>query len=194
MNLKYNVGDDVWCAITGTEQKFVKCDHCAGSGVVKVIFGDGEEASINCQNCSKDHWIDCSPGKISYSAFFARPEKMTVVNVEIRENKIKYGVKSQKQIDSNYSGWYVFESTELCDKKEDAEIRAAALAEERTLKELNAANNKVKDYKSWAWNASYHRKCIKEAQKNIDRHTAALNVASVKAKEAKEAKEEKKKK
>ena len=185
MDLKYNVGDEVWCPTTGHEQKFVECNHCAGSGVVKVIFGDGEEASINCQNCSTDRWTNYSPGKISYNSAFARAEKMIVVGAEIRDNKIEYMVKSQEQINSMYSGHYRFESTKLYDKKEDAETSAAALAEERTLKKLDDINNKVKDYKSWAWNASYHRRCIKEAQEKIDYHTAKLRVASVKAKEKK---------
>lgn len=40
-----------------------------------------------------------------------------------------------------------------------------------------------RDHRSWAWRASYHRNEIKRCQKEIERHTARLNVASLKARD-----------
>jgi len=42
---------------------------------------------------------------------------------------------------------------------------------------------KEKDTRTWAWNASYHRRQIKDAKRQLEYHTAKLNVASLKAKE-----------
>ena len=55
------------------------------------------------------------------------------------------------------------------------------LCKKHRQEELNCLNNlKEQQHRSWAWNATYHRKCLKEALRQVEYHTAKLNVAETK--------------
>ena len=44
-------------------------------------------------------------------------------------------------------------------------------------KEELLVTSEYKDTRSWAWNATYHRGCIRQAEKDLEYHRAKLAVA-----------------
>jgi hypothetical protein len=69
----------------------------------------------------------------------------------------------------------------------EARVRADQMALEADEEERAKISKKEKDQRSWAWNASYHRKQIKEHERQLGYHRAKLAHAAIKAKEPKEA-------
>jgi hypothetical protein len=67
--------------------------------------------------------------------------------------------------------------------KEEAEAEGAIVLAEHEAQEVRRFNH-VKDHrhKSWAWNVSYHRRCAKEARRQMEYHESRLAVAKAKAK------------
>jgi hypothetical protein len=43
---------------------------------------------------------------------------------------------------------------------------------------------KTKDHRSWAWNASYHRRNIKDLERQLEYHRSKLAVCAANAKES----------
>ena len=82
------------------------------------------------------------------------------------------------------NAWHVSQE-DLFDNSEDASAAAIQKCLELDKKDRDKVLRKEKDTRTWAWNASYHRNCIKKAEKDIAYHTDKLNVASLKAKEDK---------
>lgn len=101
-----------------------------------------------------------------------RAHRGTINGIEVSFDKIEYRV----------DGW-IIEEDRLSDSEAGALGIAARMAAEYDAEERRRILNKEKDTRSWAWNASYHRKCIKEAQRTIEYHTTKLSVAAIRAKE-----------
>jgi hypothetical protein len=64
----------------------------------------------------------------------------------------------------------------------DCTVRSQAMCDEANAAERARVLNKEKDTRTWAWNASYHRREIADAKKRIEYHAAKLAVASLKSK------------
>jgi hypothetical protein len=71
---------------------------------------------------------------------------------------------------------------DLFETEAEAMVAAEAMAAEYDEEERKKILTREKDGKSWAWNATYHRRCIKQAEKDLDYHTRKLKVANLKAK------------
>lgn len=83
-----------------------------------------------------------------------------------------------------WSGCGGFDEENAFASTQDAQNRANALIDEKQAEEKIAfEQRKERHDKTWAWNATYHRQRIREAQKALEYHTAKLNVAKFKAKE-----------
>ena len=79
-------------------------------------------------------------------------------------------------------GFYEVPASELFRTEEEAKTRADEYAKELTDVEHKRLMAKEKDKRSWAWNVHYHRKAIKDAEKQIAYHTSKLNFAKTYAK------------
>ena len=73
----------------------------------------------------------------------------------------------------------------IFETKKEAIDYAQSLIEVRNAEEDKRMRGKEKDHRSWAWNAHYHRKEIRDYKKRIEYHEKKLAIASVKAKEDK---------
>jgi hypothetical protein len=168
--MKYEIGQQVWYAGWEPTRARIICPDCAGEGRIRVLLPDDSIVSVDCVACTRGYerpsgYLECYDRK-------AEARLVTIKGVEITAGKTEW------QTDSSYRT----SGDDLFDNEADAYAAALLKAAEADREERKSIGRKHKDTRSWAWNAHYHRKCIKEAQRQIEYHTAKLNVASLKAK------------
>ncbi len=176
----YAIGDKVWKSTFQSTKNYVECPDCGGTGRLRVTFHDDTQVSIDCKNCSVGY--DPPSGRVMVYERHSHSEQGIIVGIEITSDGVEYKLSNPRAGSGTY--WCIKES-EIFNTKEEADAYGVILAEEANKEELARVYRKEKDTRTWAWNASYHRRCIKDAEKQIVYHTAKLNVASLKAKEDK---------
>lgn len=169
----YSIGDKVWYAQRKCVEKRELCPDCFGKLALTVIKGDGAQVSIACAGCTRGY--DEPTGYIAYHAQVVEVIEVEIEKVELSKTEVTYG----------FHGCYHADQDCMFDTKPEAEARALVLAEEHNQEELARIYRKEKYNHTWAWNAHYHRDCIKRAEQDLKYHTAKLNVAKAKAKEDK---------
>ena len=173
----FQIGDRVFLASGSPEQVWVTCPDCLGEGRVKIILGGVE------------HWIDCcccergleSPGRIMTYQYDGSVTEIVIGGVE--QSQTASGLSISYRFNVTANSWNSVEADKVFANRQDAERRAHELsvycnreADENLKRKFNAK-------KSWAWNASYHRREVERAKKDLEYHTKKLNVASVCAKQ-----------
>lgn len=169
----YNIGDKVWWAHCESKETHPTCPDCLGSGKLTVIMGDQSKVSIDCTGCRRGYLG--SVGYIIQYEWVNNPIQVEIIRVE----KKLSGQYEYKTTDS-----YLIEEKDLFIDLVNAQERCIELTEERRLDNIKSIKMKYKDTHSWAWNATYHRKCIRDAYKNIEYHTNKLSFADKKSKES----------
>jgi len=171
MKPKYSIGEEVWFAVIVQVQKFVTCPDCFGKRNLRVILGDDSEVTIACTTCSKGY--EPSTGTVGTWEYIPKVLLETVRGVEIRrDSEIEYSLSNRCCVKEN----------DLFSFKQEAETRAVELTEQQEKLERERVGRKCKDSRTWAWHVKYHRGMIKEAERNVVRHTAMLNAAKEKVK------------
>lgn len=174
MKNKYNLGDQVWYASFETRTKTIVCDDCRGQKYLTVIMGDGSQVTIDCAGCSAGY--EPPKGYNTICEGTPNSDLKTIERINIQFDKVEY-----------QSGCWVLHEDRFFDTKEEADKKAERLAEEYKQEQLHRLKNLKENHKrTWSWNAHYHRRAIKEAQRQLEYHTAKLNVAKIKAKEIKD--------
>jgi len=165
------LGDTVWVAIPRGQYKRITCPDCFGTGQLDVILKDGTRHSIDCSACT--HGYHGPLGYIDTHDYEPKVSAETITGIE----------QHIGQPTEFRAGSYVYKADQIYLTEADALARAAEMAQDQASEEALRIKRKEKDTRSWSWNSHYHRKCIRDAEKAIQYHTAKLNVASIKAKE-----------
>ncbi len=171
--MKYQIGQQVWRAGWRAFENHVGCPDCGGTGRIRVTFHDETQVSIDCQRCGPGY--NPPTGYVVVHDRKAMAISTIITGVEIVDTSINWRT----------ADCYMTEDENLFDNEADCLARAAVMAAEADAQEREKIQKKEADTRTWAWNASYHRREIKEALKKIEYHTAKLNVAAIKAKAAK---------
>lgn len=168
----FNIGDKVWFVRSGQREKWITCPHCFGNKKLTVILGDGTQIGMDCACCDRG-WMG-SWGEIAVYEWDACVLCGLITSVELCEREYKY------RTDSCYCADHYFFT------KEEAEAEQLILEMQHIESEKQRIHNK-KEYasKSWAWNATYHRRQLKNAQRDIEYHSTKLELAKSKSKEEK---------
>jgi hypothetical protein len=173
----FNIGDTVFKVRYEKREQWVTCPDCLGSKHVKMILGDGTEVVIECGGCDPGGYRP-SVGAIKQYEYETVVNEHQVTGVNVRANEIGY------ELDNFGTGGY-WTGTD----KDTFGTRGEAQADgERQRLEHQAEENrrwmaKTKDHKSWAWNATYHRRCIKDHERQLEYHRGKVQVCAAKAKE-----------
>ena len=170
---EFKIGDQVWLARFEVVASSVECPDCGVTGRLRVTFHDETQVSINCANCARGY--EPPTGRVTVHERKAIAHPCVVTGMEITAEGIEYHLSG--------GAGYHFRSRDVFSTIEGAEARGTVLAEEAKKEELARVYRKERNTRSWAWHASYHRNEIKRCQKEIERHTARLNVASLKARD-----------
>lgn len=174
----FQIGDRVFLASGSPKQVWVACPDCLGEGRVKIILGGVE------------HWIDCcccergleSPGRIMTYEYNGDVQEIVIGGVESSQSND--GLEVRYRFNVTPHSWNSVDADKVFSNREDATIKAAELAVHSNREADENLQRKSNMKKSWAWNASYHRREIERAKKDLEYHTKKLNVASVRAKES----------
>ena len=166
----YNIGDQVWCASTGTKEKSKTCLECFGKKYLTVILGDDSQVTIPCAGCAAGY--DPSKGYVTYSEFGIDVFQAFIERVEIERAGVKYSM----------SNHYYFKDNEVFETKEEAEIKAKEKADEFNKEELTRIHRKDKHHRDWSWHVYYHRKQIRDSEKTIEYAKKTLDAAKIKSK------------
>lgn len=165
----FDIGCEVWWAHTQNAALRITCPECLGKRFITVVLGDDTKHTIPCICCERG-W-EGSLGELIGWRHEVKVIKTVVTGVRMTADDTEY------QLPEGYL------TKDLYATKEEAEERARELVKERDAEELRRMHSKEKDTRSWAWNVHYHRKCIRDAEKQIEYHKAKLDVAKLKAKE-----------
>lgn len=175
--MTFKIGDKVWYARAGRYETQILCPDCEGSRRVRVIFANNEETSIDCGGCSRGY--EGSSGTITEYKFKADVHQTTIDGVDQYRNKTTYKVNGNEYMNCYYS----FDEKDIFGTEEEAVKRCQELIKEEVDIERDRLLRKEKDSKTWAWNASYHRKNIKNAERDLAYHRAKLAIADARKKE-----------
>ena len=167
------IGDKVWVAdFKNHTIKNVTCPDCGGTGRLRVIFHDETQVSIDCQNCASGY----EPPKGYVGIYTSEASAIIDTIEEVRQTKDGCEYITTRR--------HVYTEKDVFDNEQDA-LNCALKKEAEYIKEQEERIfKKEKDTRSWAWNASYHRKQIKKANESIAYHTKKLNAANLKGKAA----------
>lgn len=144
---------------------------------MRVIFHDDTQVSIECRNCAVGY--DPPTGKVVIYRISATARMATICGFENNEGKTRW------HVDGSAGSYRIVDDEDAFTTEADATAHAQARAAQYEAEQRAKISRKEKDTRTWAWNASYHRNCIKRAEKDIAYHASKLAVAAIKAKEAK---------
>ena len=171
MIVKYQVGQEVWRATFEAFTAYVTCPDCGGDKSIRVLLHDDTMVAIECEGCRRGY--DPPTGLIPVYDRKPAASLEIITGVEVRDGKVEWQT----------SGTYRAAEEDLFDNEVDCLVRAKAIAAEYDREDRDRVNQKEKPTKSWSWHVHYHRRCLRDAQKQIEWHTAKLAAARTKAKE-----------
>lgn len=173
--MRFEIGHKIWIGdFSPLSPIFETCPDCGGTGRLRVTFHDETQVSIECRNCAVGY--DPPTGQILVYRNKAEARQATVTGLEVN------GAKTQWHVDSCAGSYRIVDNEDAFESESDALVWAQEHAAAYELEQIAKISKQEKDTRTWAWNASYHRRCIKSAEKDIVYHAAKLAVAAVKAK------------
>lgn len=170
----FEIGDEVWLASFDSVEKTKPCPDCCGEKHLTVILGDKSQVEIPCATCSAGY--EPSVGYVVYREYTPQTELIKICGIETKIER--EGLKTQ----------YYFESCRFVDsdfvfsRREEALVKAEKLKEKHNQEEQDRFKRKESTNHTWAWNVTYHRRCIKRAEKDLEYHKSKLQVAQSHAK------------
>jgi hypothetical protein len=173
--MRFEVGQQIWIGdFSPLAPCHETCPDCGGTGRLRVTFHDETQVSIACQNCAAGY--DPPTGFVIVYRNSATARLATICGFENALGKTRW------HVDGHDSGYRLVDDSDAFDTEDEAIAFAKRRAAEWEEEQRARIFKKEKDTRSWAWNASYHRRQIKEAEKNVAYHTAKLTAANLKAK------------
>ena len=180
--MELKIDDQCFYATFSSHKKvWIECPECLGSGRLRVILGDDSEVSIACL-CCKDGYSE-SHGKISSRVTAAEVWPVVIRGMEINEGK------STIYKFFHSGGHYHAKEDRLFIDEAEAIACGEKLAADHALELERQIGQKAEANKNWAWHVKYHRRSIRDGEKALEYHRAALAVADKKAKTGKESKD-----
>jgi hypothetical protein len=172
--MRFNIGDVAWHASYSSMNDDATCPDCGGTGRLRVTFHDETQVSIDCQNCA--HGYEKPTGRVRVYQRTPTATAFHVTGFEVGGDEHRY-----------HDGCQIVDDADLYATRDAAMAAAANKVQKANEEEQKRVFKKERDTRTWAWNASYHRREIKDANRRIAYHTAKLAVAVIKAKKDLEA-------
>jgi len=166
---RYKIGDTVWHAHAGTKDKWITCPDCFGKRFLTVTLGDDSQVTIDCTACFSG--CDTPRGMVKTYSYEANVRSVVITGME---SHMKEG---KEQTRYYFDRCCLADEDQFSDTKEGAEDRAVELATDHAREEEARLAMKHKDTRSWAWNATYHRGCVKRAERELEYHRVKLSAA-----------------
>jgi hypothetical protein len=165
IEIPYAIGSDLWWVGYGGREDWVTCPECAGTKVVRLTLGNGEQYEIDCRACSVGY--DPPSGVVKHHVYEHRPTPFHARRVEIWGNSFRYGEESPE------SGcWRPVEVGDLYESREECAARCEALNQERAAQEATRQiQNLASKRRDLAWSVHYWR----GQKRRLERELASVN-------------------
>lgn len=173
---KFNYGDYVYHAHAQSVEGTQPCPDCGGRMFVEIIY-QGISYTLDCPGCERGYLG--STGTVAKYEYVESVREGEIYSVSKDSEGFEYRMKTADGI------CYILKESDIFLTREEAEARAYEIRKEREDSEVQRTLRKHNPDRTWAWNVSYHKRQIAEAQKNIEYHTLKLNAAKKYAKEDK---------
>lgn len=172
----FKIGDQVFQASYGRTERWIICPDCLGSKTVRVILGDDTEVKIECGGCTPGGY-EPPWGRIRQYDYAVEVKERTVTGICMHGSEVKYEM-------NNFGGsYYTGDEKDVFATADEARADGERRRVEHEAEENRRWLAKTKDHKSWAWNATYHRRCAKEHERQLEYHRSKALVCAAKAKE-----------
>ena len=172
----------VWCGEWKAYEKWEKCPDCGETRTLKVTLFDDTEYIIPCESCK--YGYEEPYGSVRHYAYHAVARELIVQGMELGCFSDEKDIWQYK-LGLEGSCYRQVPEHELFLDEQTALNFAQARGRELEIKEAARVLMKDKPAKSWAWHVAYHRRAIKEAERNLIYHTEKLNAAKGHVKTAK---------
>lgn len=164
---EHNIGDKVWWATCGTREVEVPCPVCFGNRKVTLILGNGEHIETGCEYCEKD--FESSRGYTTEYQRFSEVKEVSITGKEVREDE------GGRMVEYRYLN-YCLDDRNAFSTREDAETAVKAMISEYEDSEVKRqAYKKKKNQSHYSWSVGYHRKRLKDAQREVEYHSRKIN-------------------
>lgn len=170
MSSKFNIGDEVWFACTQHGEAWVVCPDCFGKRFLTVILGDASQVTVDCTGCQVGY--DPPMGKIKIYTYTPEIRKITIDGREEHKSE-----PTEYKYNSYSGGCCSAKEHQLFATEKEANLEAERLVKENKKNQQEQITRKEKPTRSWAWNATYHRNQIKEAERQLAYHKSKLAAA-----------------
>ena len=163
----FKSGDSVWLANCGVREVTGPCPVCFGKRSVVVILGNDEQVQTPCDYCGKG-W-DGPRGVEIVHEWIAEPMLVTVAGVRTDADGEK------QSVDYRFYNNYIGREDDVFTTKEEAQVRCSEKANEHAEEERRRREClKENATKSFSWHVGYHRRCIKQAERNLEWHRSRV--------------------
>jgi hypothetical protein len=163
----FNIGDVVWIAVVTAVEKSTTCPDCFGKRFLKVILGNDSVVTVDCPECQRGCYG--SQGEVRSHEYAPKVEEVTVTGVEKEGERLRY----------RFFGHYNVNDCDVFANREGAEARMVVLAREKSSDDAKRFVSKEKPTRTWAYNATYHRGCIRRAERELAYHRSKLEVCKL---------------
>lgn len=161
-----NIGDQIWKAAISLSETTMTCPYCLGQLYLTVTYGDGTTSTGQCANCQLGY--DPPRGYVTYYETKVKVESSIITGVQMNGDKFNYYLNNSH---------FASDFKDTFDTLEEAQVRAEELKVLCDKKEAFKYTRKQENNRSWSWNATYHKKCLKKALHDVEYHTKALEYA-----------------
>lgn len=166
-----NIGDTVYIPHVEQTEAYKVCPYCIGNRYLTVIFGDLTQVTIKCDACGPGY--EDSTGRIKFWEFSGTLGTAVVTGMAKVSGVMKYFLDGSS---------FAVDSERVWVNEMEARVRLQSLLIEHDDDEKKKYTRKVDANKPWSFQATYHRKRLKDAKRDIIHHGEALDYA-VKMKE-----------
>ena len=164
---EYNIGDKVWWATCGQEQITIDCPICFRAKKVVLILGNGEKIEAPCEYCVRG--FEEPKGFTNEYRLISEVKEIAITGKEVREDE------KGRNIEYRYQNYCLCYGDSIFDTKEEAEVRVVQKIKEYEDSEvLRNAYRKKKNQTHYSWSVGYHRKRLKDAERDIAYHSRKI--------------------
>ena len=158
---EFNIGDKVFWARYANQPVTRECPVCFGNKEVTLVLGNGEQIKTACNYCEVG--FSESTGVRTEYEYVSDVKEVVIDGKEVSEN-------SEERLISYRFGSYVLDNQIFLTKAEAEEKVKEMISQTELDTELRAKNIRDMGMKKYSWHVGYHRKYIKDLEKQLEYH------------------------
>ncbi len=173
--VKFKIGDTIYVSKFGRRGIKIECPVCFGKKNITLILGNDDSVIMPCEFC-KDGLGTPAKGYVTENRMDAGASAAVISKVSIEQTAD--GCKVEYQ-----SGSYRYYSKDVFATEDEALAESKLRADKYNLEhETKAEFIKGKPDKNYSWNAGYHLRLVKNAERDIEYHSKMAKICKHRAK------------